>query len=340
MVARMAPGTDRAALAAQLEPLARRVQQRLGGPAALRANHGASPAGGEAAPRAAGRQDRDAAVDSARHGRHRLPHRVRERGQPVHGAGGEPAPRPGGAARARRRTRRSGALAGGRGTASRGSGRRGRRAHRVGRRPTPGPRGAGCGRRRFWRRTHSRTRHRGPGPPGAALHGGHLGSGGVRVRRAARLPLLGLASGQPPAGRTRRRRPPESHARRAGGRANRFRPRAAGRIGAAHAQLLAAQRRRRRVRHEGHLHIPDRAQPPRAERPDVRLAVSVRVHGSPEGAAGRRIRRVHHHASAGRGRGHPEHHHSHDSWPVARRRLSSASRAPAARTSRRWGSSS
>ena len=33
MVARMKPGTDRAALMAQLEPLARRVQQRLGGPA-------------------------------------------------------------------------------------------------------------------------------------------------------------------------------------------------------------------------------------------------------------------------------------------------------------------
>ena len=33
VVARMAPGADRAALAAQLEPLARRVQQRLGGPA-------------------------------------------------------------------------------------------------------------------------------------------------------------------------------------------------------------------------------------------------------------------------------------------------------------------
>ena len=32
-VARMKPGTDRAALTAQLEPLARRVQQRLGGPA-------------------------------------------------------------------------------------------------------------------------------------------------------------------------------------------------------------------------------------------------------------------------------------------------------------------
>jgi putative ABC transport system permease protein len=32
-VARMAPGTDRTALVAQLEPLARRVQQRLGGPA-------------------------------------------------------------------------------------------------------------------------------------------------------------------------------------------------------------------------------------------------------------------------------------------------------------------
>ena len=33
MVARVAPGTDRVQLAAQLEPLARRVQQRLGGPA-------------------------------------------------------------------------------------------------------------------------------------------------------------------------------------------------------------------------------------------------------------------------------------------------------------------
>jgi len=33
MVARVKPGTDRAALVAQLEPLARRVQQRLGGPA-------------------------------------------------------------------------------------------------------------------------------------------------------------------------------------------------------------------------------------------------------------------------------------------------------------------
>ena len=33
MVARVAPGTDRARLMAQLEPLARRVQQRLGGPA-------------------------------------------------------------------------------------------------------------------------------------------------------------------------------------------------------------------------------------------------------------------------------------------------------------------
>jgi putative ABC transport system permease protein len=33
MVARLKPGTDRAALVAQLEPLARRVQQRLGGPA-------------------------------------------------------------------------------------------------------------------------------------------------------------------------------------------------------------------------------------------------------------------------------------------------------------------
>ena len=33
MVARMKPGMDRAALVAQLEPIARQVQQRLGGPA-------------------------------------------------------------------------------------------------------------------------------------------------------------------------------------------------------------------------------------------------------------------------------------------------------------------
>ena len=41
----------------------------------------------------------------------------------------------------------------------------------------------------------------------AALHRGHLGAGGVRVRSAARPPLLGLAAGQPPAGRPRHRRP-------------------------------------------------------------------------------------------------------------------------------------
>ena len=84
------------------------------------------------------------------------------------------------------------------------------------------------------------------------------------------LPLLGLAPGQPPAGRTRHRRPQESHARRARGRADRVRARPAGWIGAAHAQLLAAQPRRRRVRHEGHLHISDRGQPPRPERPGRR----------------------------------------------------------------------
>ena len=33
VVARMAPRVDRAGLAGQLEPLARRVQERLGGPA-------------------------------------------------------------------------------------------------------------------------------------------------------------------------------------------------------------------------------------------------------------------------------------------------------------------
>ena len=148
-VARMKPGTDRAALVAQLEPLARRVQQRLGGPAPyVRIMERHRPVVKPLREQLVG-TIATPSVDSARHGRHRLPHRVRERGQPVHGAGREPASRPGGAARARSRTRRSGALTGDRGAASRGSRRRGRRAHRVGRRPTPGPRGAGCRRRRL-----------------------------------------------------------------------------------------------------------------------------------------------------------------------------------------------
>src|SRR6185503_3924301 len=101
--------------------------------------------------------------------------------------------------------------------------------------------------------------------------------------------LLGLAPGKPATGWTRCYRPQESYTRRAGGPANSFRPRPAGWIGPAHAKLLAVEQRRRRVRHQEHLHIPDRPQPPRAERPDVRLAVSVRVHGSPQGGPERRI---------------------------------------------------
>ena len=171
------------------------------------------------------------------------------------------------------------------------------------------------------------------------LHGRHLGSGGVRVRPAARAPLLRLAPGQSSAGRTRHRRR-ESHARCAGGRADRCCARPAGWIGAAHAQLLAAQSRRRRIRHEGHLHVSDRGQSPRPERPSRDVEVSVRVHGSSEGAARRRIRGVHHHAPAGRGRWQSEHHHAQGSRPAAPRRRSFASPAPAARTSRRWASTS
>ena len=142
MVARMKPGTDRAALVAQLEPLARQVQQRLGGPAPYvqimeRHRPVVKPLREQT-----GRQDLDATLDSARHGRHRLPRRVRQRGEPVHGASGEPARRTVGAPRARRWTRRPRASASDRGAPSRGGRRRGRRGHRVGRRPTPGPRGA------------------------------------------------------------------------------------------------------------------------------------------------------------------------------------------------------
>jgi hypothetical protein len=264
MVARLAPGTDHAGLVAQLEPLARRVQARLGGPAPY-----------------ARIMERHRPVVKPLRG-----HLVGKISTPLWILLGTV-----GivfliacanvanlfTVRAENR-RRDLAVRRALGAAACGSRRRGRRAHRLGRRPPFGPRGAGCGRRRLFQRTHSRTRHRGPRPHGAALHGGHLGSGGLRVRPAARLPPLErCAPGEPPAGRPGHRRPPESHARRAGGRADRFCPRPAGWIGAAHAQFLAAQPRRRRVRHDGHLHVPDCARPRKSQsdRPGVRIAVSV-----------------------------------------------------------------
>ena len=88
-------------------------------------------------------------------------------------------------------------------------------------------------------------------------------------------------------------------ARRAGGRADRGCARPAGGIGAAHAQLLAAQPRRRRVRHERHLHISDRRQPPdlndRASMSRFQYTFMDRLKAHP----GRRIRWLHHHAPAG-----------------------------------------
>ena len=112
MVARMKPGTDRAALVAQLEPLARRVQQRLGGPAPyarIMERH-----------RPVVKPLREHLVGSILTPlwillgtvANRVPDRVRERRQPVHAARGEPASRPGGAARSRSSTRRPGALTG------------------------------------------------------------------------------------------------------------------------------------------------------------------------------------------------------------------------------------
>ena len=210
----------------------------------------------------------------------------------------------------------------GRGTAARGGGRRGRRADRVGRRPAPGPRGAGCGRRRLWRRTHSRARHRGPGPHGTALHGGHVGAGGVRVRRCcppsvspARAWAASSKAGRGVVGRRSVTRDALVVVQTASALVLLVG------IRAAPAQLLAAQPRRRRIRHREHLHVPDRAQQARAEGPAIDLAVSVRVHGSAERAAERRIRRVHHDAAARRGRGLAEHHHAASFWPAAPRRL-------------------
>ena len=82
---------------------------------------------------------------------------------------------------------------------------------------------------------------------GLALYRGPLSPGCVRVRPAARLPPVGPAARKPPAGRTRHRRPQGSCARCARGRANRLGSRPAGWRGATHAQRLAAQSSRRRV---------------------------------------------------------------------------------------------
>ena len=125
VVARMKPGTDRAALVAQLEPLARRVQQRLGGPAPyVRIMERHRPVVKPLREHLVGKISTPLWILLGTVG-DRVPDRVRERGQPVHGARGEPASRPGGAPRARSRTRRPGALTGDRGAAARGGGRRG-----------------------------------------------------------------------------------------------------------------------------------------------------------------------------------------------------------------------
>ena len=82
---------------------------------------------------------------------------------------------------------------------------------------------------------------------GLALYRGPLSPGCLRVRPVARLPPVGPAARKPPAGRTRHRRPQGPCARCACGCANRFSSRPAGGRGATHAQRLAAQSSRRRV---------------------------------------------------------------------------------------------
>ena len=143
---------------------------------------------------------------------------------------------------------------------------------------------------------------------GTVLHDRHVGRGGVCVRSAASSPRLRLAPWHPSSRRTRHRRR-EPDARCTGDRTDRFRARPARWVGAAHAQLLATRQRRCRIRHKRDLHVSGRGQSSRPQRPVRDVEVPVRVHGSPEGAPGRRIRRLHHDAPSGRGRRPPEHHH-------------------------------
>ena len=152
------------------------------------------------------------------------------------------------------------------------------------------------------------------------------------------LSFLGPAAGQRP------RRPgaassaADADARCAGRRANRRRSGAARWIGAAHAQFLAAQQRGCRATTRKTSSRSRSRQPPgsddRAAISRFQYAFMDRLKALPGVESGG----IHHHAAAGRGRRQPEHHDAELEASGAEAPLVRVA-APAARTSRRWGSS-
>ena len=302
VVARMKPGTDSAALMAQLEPLARRVQQRLGGPAPyVRIMERHRPVVKPLREQMAGGISTPLWILLGTVA-HRLPDRVRERGQPVHRSGGGATPRPGGAARARGATRRPGAVAGDRGAAARGGGGHSSAPCSPGRRPAPGPRGAGGRGRRLWRHTHSGPCRSAPRP---ARHCSSRWAS--RCWRPACLACCPRWASQVLRSAAFRTPAEASSAAEVGVRDALVVVQTASAL-----ILLVGSALLMRsfwqlshvnagLRHEEHLHVPDCRQPSRPQQPIRDVTVSIHVHGSPQGAAGCRVGGIHHHAAAGRG---------------------------------------
>ena len=108
---RMKEGVTREQLEAELTRLAKELPERFGSPANFATHHRPVPRGGDADAGGDGRARGHAiALGAARRGGDRAPDRVRQRGQPVHGAGGGPAPGADGASRHRRVAHAAGAL--------------------------------------------------------------------------------------------------------------------------------------------------------------------------------------------------------------------------------------
>ena len=159
--------------------------------------------------------------------------------------------------------------------------------HRLGRRSAAGARGAG---RRGGRLSGAPI----PGLATATLDGvALLFTAGLSVLAACLFGLLpalrlsGAGVGTSAAVRTRRRRRRQSDARCAGGRANRGGARAAGWIGAPDAEFLAAQPGRYRYDTKDIFTFQIAAGGPDPNNRASHLALSVRLHGPPEGPARR-----------------------------------------------------